>query len=117
MVAGRAFTTGNSADFLAKLNSSGVKVDRLDIKYKEEVDKILADLKKSTYKVTNMEQKEAKRLPSAPFTTSTLQTGSQQPPGIFGPKQTMRLAQMLYEGIELGSEGSVGLITYMRSNT
>ena len=110
------FTTGNSADFLAKLNSiKGKKVDRLDIKNKEEVDKILADLKKSTYKVTNLEQKEAKRLPSAPFTTSTLQQEANNRLG-FSAKQTMRLAQMLYEGIELGSEGSVGLITYMRTD-
>lgn len=110
------FTTGNSADFLAKLNSiKGKKVDRLDIKNKEEVDKILADLKKSTYKVTNLEQKEAKQLPSAPFTTSTLQQEANNRLG-FSAKQTMRLAQMLYEGIELGSEGSVGLITYMRTD-
>jgi DNA topoisomerase-1 len=92
------------------------KLDKLDIKNKEQVDKILTDLKNSTYKVSNIEEKKTKRLPSPPFTTSTLQQEANSHLG-FSAKQTMRLAQQLYEGIELGTDGSVGLITYMRTDS
>jgi DNA topoisomerase-1 len=54
-------------------------------------------------------------LPSPPFTTSTLQQEANSYLG-FSAKQTMRLAQQLYEGVELGGDGSVGLITYMRTD-
>lgn len=111
------FTAADQATaFSAKLNAIGdKKLDRLDIKSKEEVNKILADLNNAAYQVTALDQKEAKRLPSPPFTTSTLQQEANNRLG-FSAKQTMRLAQQLYEGVELGSEGQVGLITYMRTD-
>ena len=91
------------------------KIDKLDIKDKAQTDKILADLQNATYKVVDIEEKKTKRLPSPPFTTSTLQQEANNQLG-FSAKQTMRLAQQLYEGVELGTDGHVGLITYMRTD-
>ncbi|TSC83983.1 MAG: DNA topoisomerase I [Parcubacteria group bacterium Gr01-1014_13] len=110
------FETKSKQTFPAKLYSmKGKKLDKLDIKDKKQTDKILNDLKNTTYKVENIEEKKTKRLPSPPFITSTLQQEANSQLG-FSAKQTMRLAQQLYEGVELGSEGSVGLITYMRTD-
>jgi len=92
------------------------KIDKLDIKNKEQVDAIVTDASKQKYAVSNLESKETKRTPAPPFTTSTLQQAANQKCG-YSAKQAMRLAQQLYEGIELGSEGSVGLITYMRTDS
>ncbi len=104
-------------NFSAKLHTiAGKKLDKLDIKNKEQVDKILADLDKVKYTVAAVDSKNTKRFPSPPFTTSYLQQDANNRLG-FSAKQTMRLAQQLYEGIELGSEGSVGLITYMRTDS
>lgn len=102
--------------FPAKLYAiKGKKLDKLDIKNKKQTDEILADLKSATYHVESIEEKKTKRLPSPPFTTSTLQQEANNHLG-FSAKQTMRLAQQLYEGVELGTDGSVGLITYMRTD-
>ncbi|OGH92949.1 MAG: DNA topoisomerase I [Candidatus Magasanikbacteria bacterium RIFOXYD2_FULL_39_9] len=111
-----AFTPDSKEIFTGKLYAiKDKKIDKLDIKTKAEIDKILADLEKTTYKVESVEEKKTKRLPSPPFTTSTLQQEANSHLG-FSAKQTMRLAQQLYEGIALGTEGSVGLITYMRTD-
>jgi DNA topoisomerase-1 len=110
------FETREKQSFPAKLYSmQGKKLEKLDIKNQKQTDKILSDLKNTAYKVENIEEKKTKRLPSPPFITSTLQQEANSQLG-FSAKQTMRLAQQLYEGIELGSEGSVGLITYMRTD-
>lgn len=92
------------------------KINKLDLKSKNQIDKILADLENKTFSITKIENKETKRTPPPPFTTSSLQ---QTANNIFGysAKQTMRLAQQLYEGIEIGTEGQVGLITYMRTDS
>lgn len=75
------------------------------------------DLEKASYTVASLEEKEVKRTPPAPFTTSTLQQEASRKLG-FSVKQTMVVAQQLYEGIDLGSaEGSTGLITYMRTDS
>ncbi len=83
---------------------------------KEEAGAIIADLEKSDYVVDTVEKKEVKRHPSPPFTTSKLQQEASRR-FRFPAKKTMRLAQKLYEGAELGTEGSVGLITYMRTDS
>ena len=70
----------------------------------------------SVFPVTNVKKRERRKNPSPPFTTSTLQQEAAKRLG-YGSKRTMRLAQQLYEGIELGSEGAVGLITYMRTDS
>ncbi|MFA6486339.1 MAG: type I DNA topoisomerase [Candidatus Magasanikbacteria bacterium] len=107
----------NKEQFTAKLHAiAGKKLDKLDLKNKEQVDKILADLEKTKYTVTAVDSKNTKRFPSPPFTTSSLQQDANNRLG-FSAKQTMRMAQQLYEGIELGSEGQVGLITYMRTDS
>ena len=68
------------------------------------------------YRVTGVEKKQRKRSPSPPFTTSTLQQEAARKLG-FGARRTMQIAQRLYEGIDLPGEGSVGLITYMRTDS
>lgn len=83
----------------------------------EEMDIVLSDLNDATYTVANVEEKELKRNPPAPFTTSTLQQEASRKLG-FSVKQTMVIAQQLYEGVSLGKgEGAAGLITYMRTDS
>ena len=79
-------------------------------------DETIAQLNKATWSVRNVDRKERKRNPAAPFTTSKLQQDASRQLG-FNVKRTMGVAQRLYEGIELGSEGAVGLITYMRTDS
>jgi DNA topoisomerase-1 len=110
------FNTIAKDQITAKLYAIGdKKIDKLEIKNKEQVDRILADLAKSNYTISEVEEKKTKRLPSPPFTTSTLQQEANNHLG-FSAKQTMRLAQQLYEGVELGTKGAIGLITYMRTD-
>src|SRR6266567_940994 len=77
---------------------------------------IVAEAEKQTFVVSEVTTKERKRNPVPPFITSKLQQEAARKLG-FGVKKTMMLAQKLYEGVELGSEGSVGLITYMRTDS
>jgi len=95
---------------------SGKTISKLDIKTKEEAEKIKRDLEKSNYRVLEIKKKETERHPLPPLTTSTLQ---QTASNLFGysAKQTMMIAQQLYEGLDLGDAGSVGLITYMRTDS
>src|SRR5207249_4732123 len=84
---------------------------------KVEAQHILDDLKgRKTFDVTEVKRRERRKNPAAPFTTSTLQQEAAKKLG-FGSKRTMRIAQNLYEGIEVGSEGAAGLITYMRTDS
>ncbi|TMK22390.1 MAG: type I DNA topoisomerase [Actinobacteria bacterium] len=73
-------------------------------------------LRGASYRVTGEEQKERKRSPAPPFTTSTLQQEAARKLG-FSARKTMTLAQRLYEGIDLPGEGTTGLITYMRTDS
>ncbi len=73
-------------------------------------------LSKKQFLITNVVKRNTKRNPSAPFITSTMQAEASRRLGM-RPKQTMVLAQKLYEGIDLGDEGTVGLITYMRTDS
>ncbi|HEY7478446.1 MAG TPA: type I DNA topoisomerase, partial [Actinomycetota bacterium] len=73
-------------------------------------------LRRADYRVDKVERKERKRSPAPPFTTSTLQQEAARKLG-FGARKTMQTAQRLYEGIDLPGEGSVGLITYMRTDS
>jgi len=83
---------------------------------RETADQIVADLDGSDYLVKSVGTREKKRNPVAPFITSTLQQESSRKLR-FSVKRTMMLAQRLYEGIEIGKEGAVGLITYMRTDS
>ncbi len=84
---------------------------------KDESDAVLADLKDASFSVAKVEQKDIKKNPPPPFTTSTLQQEAGRKLG-FSVKQTMVVAQQLYEGLQLGKgEGQAGLITYMRTDS
>lgn len=95
---------------------NGKKLDKFDLNNQKTVDEVLSHLDGAKYQVESIVEKQTKRTPPPPFTTSTLQQQSNNRLG-YSSKQTMRLAQQLYEGIPLGSEGSVGLITYMRTDS
>ncbi|HEX3662665.1 MAG TPA: type I DNA topoisomerase [Acidobacteriaceae bacterium] len=79
-------------------------------------DAIVAAIAKARWSVKTVERKERRRTPAPPFTTSKLQQDASRQLG-FSVKRTMGVAQRLYEGVDLGSEGSVGLITYMRTDS
>ncbi|MCB4756812.1 MAG: type I DNA topoisomerase [Elusimicrobia bacterium] len=106
----------NEPPFWANIYACGDhRYDRLELGSKDVVDKILADLEKAPYQVSRVEPKERRRLPSAPFTTASLQQEASYKLG-FRAQRTMSVAQQLYEGISLGG-GPVGLITYMRTDS
>ena len=87
-----------------------------DIHSKEEIDQILKDLKQAKYIVDKVKKGERKRNPAPPFTTSTMQQEASRKLG-FTLRKTMSVAQGLYEGIKIESRGTVGLITYMRTDS
>lgn len=97
------------------IKKDGETLDKFAIKNKQAAEEILAELTGKDWLVESAEKKEVLKNPPAPFTTSTLQQEAFRRLG-FTAKQTMLLAQQLYEGVELG-EGPVGLITYMRTDS
>ena len=90
--------------------------NKVCINTEEEVKGYLTELKEAQFVVVSIKKSEKSRRPYAPFITSTLQQEAAKAHG-FSPKVTMRIAQELYEGIEMGSEGPTGLITYMRTDS
>jgi len=97
------------------------QLDRIDgqkaaVGDEQHAQKIIADLQDAAYRVASLEKKKKKRNPSPPFITSSMQIEANRKLR-FSAKKTMTLAQRLYEGIELGSEGPTGLITYMRTDS
>ena len=114
-------TQENGANNNTEIKSKLVKIDgksvgKLGIKTKKEAEKIKQDLEKTNYEIEKITKKETKRNPLPPFTTSTLQQASSNRFG-YSAKQTMMIAQQLYEGVDLGKKGSSGLITYMRTDS
>ncbi len=110
------FSTNDGKEFPAKLFSyNGNKLDKFDIPTKEKAEEILNALANEQYHIGNIERKKQARKPVAPFTTSTLQQEASRKLG-FSAKQTMQIAQKLYEGVDVGGE-TVGLITYMRTDS
>ena len=89
---------------------------RLDIHSQEEADEISDELKQASYKVIKVKTKKVTRQPAPPFITSTLQQEAWRKLH-FTTSYTMAIAQQLYEGLSIGDEGSVGLITYMRTDS
>jgi DNA topoisomerase-1 len=105
----------DAQQFTAKLHH--IDGHKAEIHNEAEAQRILDDLKgRKTFDVTEVKRRERRKNPSAPFTTSTLQQEAAKKLS-FGSKRTMRVAQDLYEGIEVGDEGAVGLITYMRTDS
>lgn len=94
----------------------GDKKDKIKISTKEQADKILKDLDGAEYKVLSVKKSKRKRSPAPPFITSTLQQEASKKLG-FRSRHTMKIAQELYEGVELGDRGAMGLITYMRTDS
>jgi DNA topoisomerase-1 len=88
----------------------------IEVKNQEAADKIVAAVSRAKWQVASVTQREKKRNPPPPFTTSKLQQASYNRLR-YSAKNTMRVAQGLYEGVELGDEGSVALITYMRTDS
>jgi len=104
-------------DFAAALSKVDSKaLGKFGIKDDKSANKILKQAKDNTYTVLDVKEKETTKSPLPPFTTSTLQQEANHKLG-YSSKKTMMVAQQLYEGIELGEEGSVGLITYMRTDS
>ncbi|RMF64342.1 MAG: type I DNA topoisomerase [Calditrichaeota bacterium] len=103
-----------SAPFLSKL----AKIDNQPPKLSDESAalQIVGDLKQQVFTVKDIKKRKVKRNPAPPFTTSTMQQAAANRLG-FTAKRIMMIAQQLYEGVELGQEGSVGLITYMRTDS
>ena len=111
----------------AKLNVSGEKKPviarfygdesgKIDIKNEAQMNKILSDLKKSSYKVESVKQGEKIKKVPLPFTTSTLQQEAAKQLN-FSTQKTMRLAQLLYEGVDIAGKGTIGIITYLRTDS
>jgi len=101
--------------FTARLvGADGKKIQRLDINAGAEAEDFRKALEAASFTVRSVEAKPVKRHPYAPFTTSTLQQEASRKLGL-APAQTMRIAQRLYEGVDIGGE-SAGLITYMRTD-
>ena len=87
-----------------------------ELHQKEEVEEILNQIQKGKYVIIDVKKGEKKRTPAPPFTTSTMQQEASRKLG-FTLKKTMSVAQGLYEGVNVGEKGTVGLITYMRTDS
>jgi DNA topoisomerase-1 len=104
----------NPPPFEAKLHR--INGEEASISNADQAQKVVAAIQGKAFTVTSIERKEKRRNPVAPFITSRLQQDAARKLH-FTPKKTMTLAQQLYEGIEIGAEGSTGLITYMRTDS
>ena len=105
---------GSKDTFIAKLSRLDGEEPVLDSE--QTVTPVVADMESAAYEISKIKRGERKRNPSAPYTTSTLQQEASRRLG-FTAKRTMALAQQLYEGIDIGNGGEVGLITYMRTDS
>ena len=102
--------------FEAKLHNVAGEAGAIELPDQSAVDRVAADLKGAGYKVASVKKREVKRRPAPPFITSTLQQDAFRQLRM-SARQTMSVAQQLYEGINIGEGGSVGLITYMRTDS
>ncbi|TSB46399.1 type I DNA topoisomerase [Alkalicoccobacillus porphyridii] len=104
----------NKDEFEAKFH--GMNGKKKELSSQSDVNEVMSALKGKDYSVQSVKKKERKRNPAAPFTTSSLQQEAARKLN-FRAKKTMMLAQQLYEGIDIGKQGTVGLITYMRTDS
>ncbi|MBP3435382.1 MAG: type I DNA topoisomerase [Clostridia bacterium] len=105
---------GADAPFTARLYSAGK--GKLKIRDKEQADAVLAEIRPEVFTVSSVKRGVRKVSPAPPFITSTMQQEASRKLG-FSSKRTMKAAQELYEGVELGELGAMGLITYMRTDS
>jgi DNA topoisomerase-1 len=101
---------------LAEIGGERLDHKQLRLDTRARVDEVLGSLAGAAWVVAKVERKERRRHPTPPFITSRLQQEAARKLG-YQPSRTMRIAQRLYEGVELGDEGAVGLITYMRTDS
>ena len=94
----------------------GTKDEKITIHNEEELHKILADLEEAEYEVVDVKRGERSKKAPLPFTTSTLQQEASKALN-FATSKTMRIAQQLYEGVDIKGSGTVGLITYLRTDS
>lgn len=106
--------TKSKKDFVAKFYGKNGK--KLEINSKEQVDEILGNIKDSDFVISDVKKGTKKRNPAPPFTTSTMQQEASRKLG-FTLKKTMSVAQSLYEGVKITDKGTIGLITYMRTDS
>ncbi len=99
--------------FVARYHGDGKKVE---LKNEEQVQSVIADITGKLFTVTNVKKAEKKRSAAPPFITSTLQQEASRKLNM-SPKRTMAVAQQLYEGVDVAGEGTLGLITYMRTDS
>ncbi len=108
---------GDKLVFTAKFHGKpNVKNGKIELTNKEQVDEILKDLEGADYTVTKVTIGTKKKTPAPPFITSTLQQEASRKLG-FSTKKTMSLAQQLYEGIEIKGRGTIGVVTYIRTDS
>jgi len=118
---GKGPSLEQQGEWLAQHNAFKAELHKIgDQKFKagneEEARRVFEDLQRAEFRIADIETKESASRPSPPFITSTLQQAAANRLG-FSAKRTMSIAQQLYEGIDLGSMGSLGLITYMRTDS
>ncbi|MDM8529238.1 type I DNA topoisomerase [Anaerolineales bacterium HSG24] len=109
-------TNGHIRGEQFRANLTRIRGEKAELKNQEDTQTIVNELQQSDYMIQKVKKSERRRKPAAPFTTSTLQQEASRRLG-FGTRKTMRIAQQLYEGIDLGQDGTVGLITYMRTDS
>jgi DNA topoisomerase-1 len=110
------FTRGGETAPVFPAELSEVDGEKAEIDNGGRADQIVADLQDARFRVASVKQRETRRNPAAPFTTSTLQQEASRKLRL-RVRKTMQLAQALYEGVDLGAEGTQGLITYMRTDS
>lgn len=108
--------TAPSSKKAFKAAFTGDETGKIKLKTKEETDAILARLQDAEYSVSSVKKGTRRRSPAPPFTTSTMQQDASRKLG-FQAKRTMKIAQELYEGMEVEGFGATGLITYMRTDS
>ncbi len=112
-IAARLARLGEDVPFVARLVTKDG--DKIAIGNQAEAEVLIRDLERLPYTVTEVRRRDQQRHPAAPFTTSTLQQEANRKIG-YSAARTMVVAQQLYEGLDVGPEGTVGLITYMRTD-
>jgi DNA topoisomerase I len=112
----RAEVEGKTSPMTVKAGLHRIGTEKAVLSTEEQTNVVIRDLEGATYRVASVTKRDTQRRPSAPFTTSTLQQEASRKLG-YNVRRTMQLAQELYEGIDLGPDGTEGLITYMRTDS
>ena len=104
----------DGSEFTARYYGEGKK--KTELKNEAQVDAVIADVKDNTFTIDAVKRGKKERSPSPPFITSTLQQEASRRLGMT-PRRTMSIAQQLYEGVDITGQGTIGLITYMRTDS